>query len=49
MLCKRWRNTNDELVPGSFIFVPVFRDKKIPVEKETWSNGTISQKVFIQK
>jgi hypothetical protein len=21
MLCKRWRNTNDELVPGSFIFV----------------------------
>jgi hypothetical protein len=28
MLCKRWRNTNDELVPGSFIFVPGFRDKK---------------------
>jgi hypothetical protein len=50
MLCKRWRNTNDELVPGSFIFVPGFRDKKkVPVENETWSNGTISQKVFIQK
>jgi hypothetical protein len=28
MLCKRWRNTNDELVPGSFIFIPGFRDKK---------------------
>jgi hypothetical protein len=28
MLCKGWRNTNDELVPGSFIFVPGFRDKK---------------------
>jgi hypothetical protein len=28
MLCKRWRNTNDELVPGSFIFVPGFRDTK---------------------
>jgi hypothetical protein len=28
MLCKRLRNTNDELVPGSFIFVPGFRDKK---------------------
>jgi hypothetical protein len=28
MLCKRWRNTNDELVPGSFIFVPGFRDKE---------------------
>jgi len=28
MLCKRWRNTNDELVSGSFIFVPGFRDKK---------------------
>ena len=28
MLCKRWRNTDDELVPGSFIFVPGFRDKK---------------------
>jgi hypothetical protein len=28
MLCKRWRNTYDELVPGSFIFVPGFRDKK---------------------
>ena len=28
MLCKRWRNTNDELVPGSFIFVPGLRDKK---------------------
>jgi hypothetical protein len=28
MLGKRWRNTNDELVPGSFIFVPGFRDKK---------------------
>jgi hypothetical protein len=27
MLCKRWRNTNDELVPGSFISVPGFRDK----------------------
>jgi hypothetical protein len=39
MLCKRWRNTNDELVPGSFIFDPVFRDKKIPVENETWSNA----------
>ena len=38
MLCKRWRNTNDELVPGSFIFVPGFRDKKVPVENETWSN-----------
>jgi hypothetical protein len=23
----RWRNTNDELVPGSFIFVPGFRNK----------------------
>ena len=39
MLCKRWRNTNDELVPGSFIFVPGFRDKKVPVENETWSNA----------
>jgi hypothetical protein len=28
MLGKRWRNTNDELVPGSFIFVPGFQDKK---------------------
>jgi hypothetical protein len=28
ILCKKWRNTNDELVPGSFIFVPGFRDKK---------------------
>ena len=28
MLCKRWRNTNDELVPGSFIFVPGFRYTK---------------------
>jgi hypothetical protein len=27
-LCKRWRNTNDELVPGSFIF-----------ENETWCNA----------
>ena len=30
---------NDELVPGSFIFVPGFRDKKVPVENETWSNA----------
>jgi hypothetical protein len=41
MLCKRWRNTNDELVPGSFIFVPGFQDKKylVPVENETGSNA----------
>jgi hypothetical protein len=28
MLCKKWRNTNDELLPGSFIFIPGFPDKK---------------------
>jgi hypothetical protein len=33
------RNTNDELVPGPFIFIPGFRDKKVPVENETWSNA----------
>jgi hypothetical protein len=39
MLCKRWRNTKDELVPGSFIFVPGFRDKKYQSKNETWSNA----------
>jgi hypothetical protein len=29
---------NDELVPGSFIFVPGFRDKKYQSKNETWSN-----------
>ena len=38
MLCKRWRNTNDELVPDSFIFVPGFRDKKFQ-SKTKWSNA----------
>ena len=48
MLCKRWRNTNDELVPGSFIFVLGFRNKKYQskmkhgqMPKMDWDNEQI--------
>jgi hypothetical protein len=49
MLCKRWRNTNDELEPGSFIFVPGFRDKKYQSKTKgdqmDWGNEQICNSI----